>query len=287
MADTVNNVSQSKAPRLPKSAPRARLALISGPGAGQSLDLSRCVTIIGSRPGCKLHLRARDVSPVHCAIVNTGEDVYLRDLVSESGTYLNDLKARMERLEDGDTLRIASWEMRVEIAAYTIDTLSDLPHVSLDPEPAAFGVEVNGTGSIAKLTEPVNLVGRREGCDVVIRDRQVSRAHLLFFTYLAQPVMCDLLSNNGVILDGERVQFAALHSGDYLQIGGKRIRVILPGVPRRSEGGARRSFDDVGRSGSGAPQMDASGTGTVMQLTDEDEGDRIDIRLAEGDSDTH
>jgi pSer/pThr/pTyr-binding forkhead associated (FHA) protein len=289
----LNSIKQAvteKPPRLPKSAPKVRLAIITGPGAGQKVELSRCVSIIGSRPGCKLHLRASDVSPVHCAIVNTGEDIYVRDLMSESGTYLNDLKAQLEKLEDGDTLRISSWEMRIEISAYTVDTLSDLPHVSLEPEPSAFGVEVNGTGALVKLERAVGLVGRREGCDVVVRDKQVSRAHMLLFTYLSQPVCCDLLSNNGILLEGERVGFAALHSGDAVELGGTRMRLILPGVGRRETNGAgpRRTFDDASRSGSaGRSTLDSSGTGTVIHLSDDENGDRIDIRAAEqGDSDT-
>lgn len=280
-----------KPPRLPKSAPKVRLTVTAGPGAGQTIELSRCVTLIGTRRGCKLLFKSSRISSVHCAIVNTGEDVYLRDLVSATGTMLNSLKAQCEKLDDGDTIVVGEWELRVQISAYTVDTLSDLPHVSLEPEPAAFGVELNGAGQFTKLNRPVGLVGRKHGCDVVIDDKRVSRAHMLLFTYLGQPVFYDLLSNNGVVLEGRLENFGVLHSGDVLTLGPKGLRMILPGVGRRKKteissdsGTGTGSIDIEARSvdASRYVDMDDSGDGTVVQLAEE-EGDRIDIRLAELD----
>lgn len=268
-----------------------RLAVVAGPGAGQTIDLSRCVTLIGTRRGCKLLLKSSRISSVHCAIVNTGEDVYLRDLVSTTGTLLNSLKAQCEKIDDGDTIVVGDWELRVQISAYTVDTLSDLPHVSLEPGPAAFGVEVNGAGQLVKLTRPIGLVGRKPGCDVLIDDKRVSRAHMLLFTYLGQPVFYDLLSNNGVVLENRLEHFGVLHSGDMLTLGPKRLRMILPGVSRRErtpiDSDSSTGSIDIEARGLDASQyadMDDSGQGTVVQLAEE-EGDRIDIRLAELDRD--
>lgn len=294
MGSSIDDARLSKPSRLPKSAPRVRLSIVSGPGGGQSVDLTRCVTLIGSRTGCKLQLKSSHVSPVHCAVVNTGDEVFVRDLVSESGTYLNDLPAVVEKLDDGDTLRIGQWELRVQITAYTLDTLSDLPHVTLEPEPSAVGVEVNGSGQLIRLTKPVGIVGRREGCDVLVDNRQVSRVHLLLFTYRGQPVYSDLLSHNGVTLEGERAGFGVLHSGDVLMLGPQRIRMILPGVGRRkstspsgSSGGSVAPTGSTGGAVSAqgsstiAPAvLDGSGQGTVFAAPD-DESDRIDIRAAE------
>ena len=276
-------MSMDRPPRVPKSAPKVRLTIMSGPGAGQVVELTRCVTLIGSRAGCKLQLRSPDVAPVHAAVINTAEDVYLRDLMSRTGTYRSDLPVMLEKLEDGDTLRIADWELGVAISAYTVDTLSDLPHVTLEPEPTAFGVELNGSGQLIKLNRPVGLVGRRDGCDVTINNRHVSRAHLLLFTYAGQPVFCDLLSNNGVMLDGVRARFGVLHSGDCLDVGPQRVRMILPGVSRREPGGTgpQPMSDSVQRSASASTDvMGGSGEGTVVPLA-EDNSDRIDIRAAE------
>lgn len=277
-----------KPPRLPKSAPKVTLTVVAGPGAGQTVELSRCVTLVGTRRGCKLLLKSTSISSVHCAIINTGEEVYLRDLVSTTGTLLNSLKAQCEKLDDGDTIIVGDWELRVRISAYTVDTLSDLPHVSLEPEPSAFGVELNGAGQFIKLNRPVGMVGRKVGCDVVIDDKRVSRAHMLLFTYLGQPVFYDLLSNNGVVLEGRLEHFGVLHSGDILSLGPKALRMILPGVGRRQKtpltGDSTGGSVDLEARGIDASRydLDDTGDGTVVQLAEE-EGDRIDIRLAELD----
>ncbi len=278
-----------KPPRLPKSAPRVRLAILSGPGKGQTVELTRCVSVIGSRRGCKLQLKSADISAVHCAIVNSGDEVYLRDLVSSTGTYLNDLKAQFEKLEDGDTVRVADWELRVHVSAYTLDTLSDLPHVSLEPGADAFGVEVNGSGEMIRLERPVGLVGRKQGCDVVVNDSKISRAHMLLFSYSGQPVFCDLLSNNGVMMNDERIAFGNLHSGDRLMLGSVPLRMILPGVGRRKPQSSAPSSNGTSKSAtpSTPPAKSSfasnSGTGTVIQPLDDDASDRIDIRAAEVD----
>lgn len=304
MALSANQLDGQRPPRLPKSAPKVKLTIVGGPGKGQLIELSRCVTLIGSRHGCKLQLKSPEVSAVHCAIVNTGDEVFVRDLASSNGTYLNDLPAVLEKLDDGDTIRVATWELRVEITAYLLDTASDMPHVSLEPEPSAFGVELNGSGKLVRMKRPIGVLGRRDSCDIVIKDKQVSRVHMLLFTYAGQPVFCDMLSNNGVVLEGQRLGFGVLHSGDAIQLGQLRIRMILPGVGRRPTdstssvavlGPGTGSVDTRSGSGSGsrtqAPSGSAAGSGghdalggtrdgTIVPM-DDDIGDRIDIRAAE------
>ena len=300
-----SQIDGHRPPRLPKSAPKVTLTIVGGPGKGQVIDLGRCVTLIGSRPGCKLQLKSQEVSAVHCAVVNTGEGVFLRDLASSNGTYLNDLPAVLEQLDDGDTIRVAGWELRVEIAAYSVDTMSDMPHVSLEPEPSAFGVELNGSGKLVRMKRPIGVLGRRDACDIVIKDKQVSRVHMLFFTYAGLPVFCDMLSNNGVVLAGRRLGFGVLHSGDAIQLGQLKIRMILPGVGRRPAGasgslpsvatGTTTASVDTSTGSSSRTQTASNGTtagsgghdalggtrdGTIVPL-DDDAGDRIDIRAAE------
>ncbi len=302
MALATNQLDGQRPAKLPKSAPKVKLTIVGGPGKGQVVELSRCVTLIGSRHGCKLQLKSPEVSAVHAAIVNTGEEVYLRDPASSNGTYLNDLPAILEKLDDGDTIRLASWEVRVEITAYLLDTASDMPHVSLEPEPSAFGVELNGSGKLVRMKRPIGVLGRRDSCDIVIKDKQVSRVHMMFFTYAGHPVFCDMHSNNGVVLEGRRLGFGVLHSGDALQLGQLKIRMILPGVGRRptdSTGSVAvlhpgsGSVDTTGGSGSrtqapngtstgsgGHDALGGTGDGTIVPL-DDDIGDRIDIRAAE------
>ncbi len=77
-------------PTLPVGGSRVRLTSIrNDPDKQQSLNIRQPVTMIGSREGSKVRLRHPQVSSCHCAIVNTGVQVLLRDFGSRKGTYLN------------------------------------------------------------------------------------------------------------------------------------------------------------------------------------------------------
>ncbi len=110
-------------------------------------------------------------------------------------------------------------------------------------------LEVNGVRH--PLTPPGLVVGRGTNADLRVDDPGVSRRHVEFRAEVSsdQPVVSvlDLGSTNGTMVNGQRVQQAALRDGSVVQIGATRIVVSFP--PSRSE--AQAAPD--GRQGS-APQ---------------------------------
>ncbi|MCH8965472.1 MAG: FHA domain-containing protein, partial [Planctomycetes bacterium] len=103
-------------PTLALSAPRVQLtSLRADPSQQRTLNIRQPVTLIGSREGCKVRLRHPQVSSSHCAIVITGTQVFLRDLGSRKGTYLNEQVVELEELHDGDEIRIRSFRFKVSI----------------------------------------------------------------------------------------------------------------------------------------------------------------------------
>ena len=79
------------------------MTVLTGTGVGQSIVLRRAASVLGSGKGSKVRFKHGEVSRVHCVIVNTGEEILVRDLLSRNGTFLNGLRAEHERLEDDDT----------------------------------------------------------------------------------------------------------------------------------------------------------------------------------------
>ncbi len=103
-------------PTLALSAPRVQLtSLRADPSHQRTLNIRQPVTLIGSREGCKVRLRHPQVSSSHCAIVISGTQVFLRDLGSRKGTYLNEQVVELEELHDGDEIRIRSFRFKVSI----------------------------------------------------------------------------------------------------------------------------------------------------------------------------
>ncbi|MCH7702018.1 MAG: FHA domain-containing protein [Planctomycetes bacterium] len=217
-------------PPLPRAAPVVKLTVVGGSGEGQKIEIHRPVAVLGDRRGCKVRLKHPEVSGIHCAIVNTGHRVFLRDLLSKHGTFLNDMKAEHELLDDGDVVRIGTWEFRVTIATASSEGLSDYTGVNFEPAPSAVGVQREDNGKLIKLPREVNLIGRKTGCDILLPDQHVSRAHALMFEYLGQPAIVDLFSENGCRINNARVGFAPLETGDVIEIEPFTlvVRIALP-----------------------------------------------------------
>jgi pSer/pThr/pTyr-binding forkhead associated (FHA) protein len=251
-------------PVVPGTAPQVRLTVMRGPGEGSTIALRRTVSLLGSRDGCKVLLRHAEVSPVHCAIVNTGFDVILRDLVSKTGTFLNDLRAECERLDDGDVVKVAAWEFLVDVRSPLTATGTPVPTVDFEPT-RTVALQAVGNGQLVKLRRDVNVIGRRPGCDVLLQQPQVSRAHALIASFQGQPTVFDLFSGNSLTVNGQEVSFAPIKSGDLLEIGPAALRVVMP------EGGVRA-----------VPKADTSvSAATAVIQPESDTEDKIDIRAAE------
>ena len=254
--------AKEQPPVVSSHAPRVRLSVVRGVGAGQGILLRRVASIIGSSTGVKMLLRHPEVSGLHCAIVNTGGLVYVRDLQSRQGIFLNDLKAEHEVIQDGDVIKIRPWQLRVAILTPKVADTKDVTGLGLEPAPAAIALENLSNGQLTKLPREICLLGRRHTCDCFVDDRSVSRAHALVFNYHSQPVIFDLLSHNGTRVNGKSVCFSPIKSDDVLSVGGVdlRVRLIVSGAAVTSD-----QRGDLVRP----PEPD----GTFS--------DRIDIRAAE------
>ncbi len=62
--------------------------------------------IIGRDETCDVRILAKSVSREHCTIEKDGNDLYLRDMGSTGGTFLNGTRVERIRLEDGMEIKI-------------------------------------------------------------------------------------------------------------------------------------------------------------------------------------
>ena len=242
-----------------------RLVVRGGPHAGTETACSRVVTLVGSREGCKVALRHPQVAPVQAALVNDGFQVLAIDLVTPRGTLLNGLKLEHERLSNGDVLTVGPWSftVRVEERAHSGD--ADVHPFDLEPTPRSIVLEHVDTGRVMQPNRELCIIGRRNGCDIVISDKKVSRVHALLLNYFGRPAIFDLLSNSGTKVNDANVDLHLLANGDVITIGEARFKVRLVGSP-------------VGNAGA----MDEVGVETTIALTAEEKSsDLIDIHTTE------
>jgi len=261
--------------------PAVRLTVQRGSHEGAVIECRRVVTLIGSRPGCKIQLNHPLVSPVHVAIVNDNGEAYAVDLVSNRGTLLNDLKMEHERLSNGDLITIEPWVFRVGIGRGARRTNGNTPSVPLEFAPHLIAFEHLESGRILKPDRKICTIGRRSGCDIQVDDPDVSRAHALFFIHDDHPTVVDLCTRNGTYVNDEPIGFRVLKDKDVVRIGDARFRVcvIVPsaGVPKA------KPVDDVTPPGSVRPAGGSNGTASPIKLDD----DLVDIQAVEGSQRWH
>jgi pSer/pThr/pTyr-binding forkhead associated (FHA) protein len=83
---------------------------------GWELMISSFPFVVGRTAECCGHLHDPMISRYHCSFFLQGEDVWVQDMNSRNGTYVNGWLARLPHvLRDGDRLRLASREFRVEL----------------------------------------------------------------------------------------------------------------------------------------------------------------------------
>lgn len=81
----------------------------------QSIALNAARFRIGRRPGLNLSLPSMQVSMTHAEFVQLGGRIFIRDLNSTNGTYVNGSRIgnRDVPLRDGDRIRLGTVELRL------------------------------------------------------------------------------------------------------------------------------------------------------------------------------
>lgn len=83
------------------------LVIQTGKHQGKTIDLAGLDCIIGRHDNCKIRIASEDVSKQHCRLKHKPDGLYLKDLGSRNGTFLNDERITDEvKVKPGDLLRI-------------------------------------------------------------------------------------------------------------------------------------------------------------------------------------
>jgi len=92
----------------------ARLVLLSEGLTGQTYDLKAEKTTVGRLPDNAFQIPEPSVSSHHCEITLRGSDLYVRDLDSTNGTFINGERIKEGIVKPGQILRLGMVDMRLE-----------------------------------------------------------------------------------------------------------------------------------------------------------------------------
>ena len=86
-----------------------------GPTVGQRIELTRPKMVMGRHPDCEIVLDAGAVSRQHAQVIVDGGQIYIEDLQSRNGTFVNDRQIEgRHRLQHDDRVKICDLGYRFE-----------------------------------------------------------------------------------------------------------------------------------------------------------------------------
>jgi pSer/pThr/pTyr-binding forkhead associated (FHA) protein len=189
--------------------------------------LQRERTTLGRRPDNDIVLADLAVSGTHCAFELQGlSDVYVHDLGSTNGTYINGQMVKRHLLGDGDEIAIGKFKIQyfrsneLTDESRTLDMSLGSDHMPLASVPVKASLKVM-SGSSTGLVVPVNKAVSTFGKPGVTMIAIAHRRHGYFVSEMESQIHPTI---NGQRLPPDAVQ---LIDGDVLELAGTRLEFSL------------------------------------------------------------
>lgn len=132
-----------------------KLQAITGEFTGQEISVDRDM-LVGRHQEADVVLQSAEVSRKHAALLLKAEDLWVQDLNSSNGTFVNDLRIEQETpLHEGDIVQFASFKFSV-LAPAEPELLADEPLAPAGTEVEQIPeLDVVETATAAEPTETV------------------------------------------------------------------------------------------------------------------------------------
>lgn len=189
--------------------------------------------VVGSDPGCTLHIDSLAIQPQHAEFVTEGQSTVLKDLDTPDGTFVNQEKVREVTLKDGDLIRIGKHTLTYSYA--------EIPEEMAEHQPVMESAPVMAE---ADDPEPSVELDKRLGWVQIMNGQNLGKTLSLkrSITNLGKPgvaTACITRRNSGYFishLEGKRPpqvgnspveQPTKLNDGDTITIGNIKMQFYL------------------------------------------------------------
>jgi pSer/pThr/pTyr-binding forkhead associated (FHA) protein len=202
----------------------------------KEVTLSKDRTTLGRRPYNDIVIDNLAISGEHAVLHMIGADVYLEDLNSTNGTYVNARAIKKQALEHNDVVEVGKYKIRYMSAAGAPEAVAPtkpaamvhpsapIPLTSAPTVSAPLGGTVGaavirvlsgtGAGRELSLAKVVTTIGK-PGVAVAAVTRRIQG-------YVVAPI------DGGTTLNGEPLgtEAVALQDGDVLELGGTKMQFV-------------------------------------------------------------
>ncbi|NUG01573.1 FHA domain-containing protein [Acinetobacter oleivorans] len=138
-----------------------KLQAITGEITGQEISVDRDM-LVGRHQDADVLLQAAEISRRHAALLLKDQLLWVQDLNSSNGTFINDIRIEQEKqLHDGDIVQFASFKFSVLAPAKEI---LDLPEIEAEPvQTAALTQDLSDQGMPSLAERAAETEVRRDG----------------------------------------------------------------------------------------------------------------------------
>jgi len=144
-----------------------KLIIASGKSAGRAISLKRNKLLIGRAEECDVRPLSEEVSRRHCAVYVGPGGIFVEDLSSRNGTFVNGVRiVEKTQVSNGDSICVGSLELKVScVEAVTKESDNDVSRwLMADESPAGMFDTTHSLSSVATAA-----VGEPEPLDAVHR----------------------------------------------------------------------------------------------------------------------
>ncbi|MEN8349417.1 FHA domain-containing protein [Acinetobacter nosocomialis] len=137
-----------------------KLQAITGEFTGQEISIDRDM-LVGRHQDADLLLQAAEISRRHAALLLKDQLLWVQDLNSSNGTFVNDIRIEQEKqLHDGDIVQFASFKFSVLAPA---QENNDLPEIEAEPVQAALAQDLSDQGMPSLAERAAEVEVRHDG----------------------------------------------------------------------------------------------------------------------------
>ncbi|OIG53532.1 MULTISPECIES: FHA domain-containing protein [Acinetobacter] len=137
-----------------------KLQAITGEFTGQEISIDRDM-LVGRHQDADLLLQAAEISRRHAALLLKDQLLWVQDLNSSNGTFINDIRIEQEKqLHDGDIVQFASFKFSVLASA---QENNDLPEIEAEPVQAAPAQDLSDQGMPSLAERAAEVEVRHDG----------------------------------------------------------------------------------------------------------------------------
>ncbi|SSV52700.1 FHA domain-containing protein [Acinetobacter nosocomialis] len=137
-----------------------KLQAITGEFTGQEISIDRDM-LVGRHQDADLLLQAAEISRRHAALLLKDQLLWVQDLNSSNGTFVNDIRIEQEKqLHDGDIVQFASFKFSVLAPA---QENNDLPEIEAEPVQATPTQDLSDQGMPSLAERAAEVEVRHDG----------------------------------------------------------------------------------------------------------------------------